>query len=85
MPPNLPELAKRLNKRGTEDAVTIEARLKKTLEEVPLISRYHYLVINDFVPGAVEKINAIVEAERMKPFRCTAEINAFKNSQENLI
>ena len=81
MPPTLPELANRLRTRGTEDAVTIDARLKKTLEEIPLINRYNYLVINDLVPSAVEKINAIVEAERMRPFRCMAEIEAFTESK----
>jgi guanylate kinase len=82
MPPDLPELAARLTKRGTEDAVTIEARLKKALEEVPLINRYNYLVINDDIPEAVKKIDAIVMAERMKPKRCAVEINNFINSKE---
>jgi len=84
MPPNVPELANRLRNRGTEDDVTIEARLKKTLEEVPLIDRYNYLVINDHIPDAVAKIDAIVTAERMRPARCAVEIGIFKQSQENI-
>jgi guanylate kinase len=83
MPPDLPELSSRLIKRGTEDAVTIDARLKKALEEVPLINRYNYLVINDDVPAAVAKIDAIVMAERLKPKRCAVEINNFISSKEN--
>lgn len=81
MPPDLPELERRLINRGTEDAVTIEARLKKALEEVPLIGRYNYLVINDVVPDAVAKIDAIVAAERMRPDRCVEEIEGFINSK----
>jgi len=84
MPPDLPELAKRLTKRGTEDAVTIEARLKKTLEEVPLIGRYNYLVINDVIPDAVEKINKIVAAERMRPIRSAKVIKKFTDSQADI-
>ncbi|MDR0272988.1 MAG: guanylate kinase, partial [Clostridiales bacterium] len=83
MPPNLPELANRLRRRGTEDDVTIDARLKKALEEVPLINRYNYLVINDIVPKAVEKINSIVLAERMRPQRSSKVIKKFTESWEN--
>jgi guanylate kinase len=77
MPPTVQELERRLVERGTEDAVTVEARLKKALEEVPLIEDYGYLVINDTVESAVEKIDAIVMAERLRPKRCQAEINQF--------
>jgi len=80
MPPSLPELARRLKNRGTEDAVTIEARLKKALEEIPLVDRYNYLVINDIIPDAVAKIDAIVAAERMRPVRSAAAIECFIGS-----
>lgn len=84
MPPDFPELAARLKNRGTEDDVKIEARLKKALEEVPLIYRYNYLVINDVVPDAVARIDAIVTAERMRPDRCATEIGIFTQSQEKI-
>ena len=77
MPPTLSELQRRLITRATEDAVTIDARLKRALEEVPLISEYDYLVINDVVAHAVEKIDAIVTAERLRPHRCKQEITQF--------
>jgi len=77
MPPTINELSNRLKGRNTEDDVTIEARLKKSMEEIPFVDKYNYLVINDEVPLAVEKINAIVTAERLKPKRCKVEINAF--------
>lgn len=69
MPPSVTELASRLKGRNTEDDVTIEARLKKAVEEVPFIDKYNYLVINDKVEYAVDKINAIVQAERLRPKR----------------
>jgi len=77
MPPTFEELANRLKLRGTEDDVTIEARLKKAKEEIPLIERYHYLVINDEVEKAITKIDAIVTAERMRPARSADAIRAF--------
>jgi len=81
LPPTYSELERRLTNRGTEDAVTIEARLKKALEEVPFIDRYNYLVINDDVAAAVDKIDSIVMAERLRPKRCSAEIYEFSNSK----
>ena len=84
MPPTVTELSNRLKGRNTEDDVTIEARLKKSLEEVPLIAEYNYLVINDEIPIAVEKINTIVAAERLKPRRCKDAIEIFVASQNGL-
>jgi len=77
MPPTLGELSHRLRNRATEDAVTIDARLKRALEEIPLIDEYDYLVINDVVESAVQKIDAIVAAERLRPRRCQAELIHF--------
>jgi len=81
MPPTFTELERRLTNRGTEDAVTIEDRLRKSLEEVPLINQYDYLVINDIVPEAVAKVDAIANAERLRPKRNMQTINDFASSQ----
>ena len=81
MPPTLTELQRRLVNRATEDAVTIEARLKKALVEIPLINQYDYLVINDEIDATVAKVDAIVMAERLKPKRNQPIIRDFSNSQ----
>jgi len=81
MPPTLTELQRRLVSRATEDAVTIEARLKRALEEIPLIDRYDYLVINDEIGEAVANVNAIVAAERLRPFRNQRSVKDFAGSQ----
>ena len=77
MPPSMDELAARLRARGSEDDVTIEARLKKAYEELPLIGKYDYLVVNDDVLQAISEINAIVTAERLKPARSISLIQSF--------
>jgi guanylate kinase len=77
LPPTLTELSRRLTERATEDAVTIDARLNRALEEVPLIHEYDYLIINDIVDTAVSKIDAIVAAERLRPSRSREEIISF--------
>ncbi len=66
VPPNLEELGNRLTKRGTEDKETINRRLRRALEEMELVERYDYLVINDTVAQAAGDIFTIVAAEKMK-------------------
>jgi len=81
MPPTLLELQTRLVNRATEDAVTIEARLKRALEEIPLIGQYDYLVINDNISEAVDNVNSIVAAERLRPHRNKKVVDDFAGSQ----
>ncbi|MCL2361143.1 MAG: guanylate kinase [Defluviitaleaceae bacterium] len=81
MPPTFTELERRLVNRGTENAVTIEDRLKQSMEEVPLIHQYDYLVINDKVHSAVAKVDAIANAERLRPKRNKQTIKDFASSQ----
>jgi len=82
MPPTLDELKSRLIGRGTEDSETIERRYKKAYDEIGLIDQYDYLVINDEVPNAVDRINLIVAAEQLKPKRCQGAVNTFKGVVE---
>ena len=78
MPPTFDELKRRLIGRGTEDMETIERRFKRAQDEISLIDQYDYLVINDEVQNAVDRIGLIVTAERMKPIRSQGVINTFK-------
>jgi len=82
MPPTFQELKDRLIGRGTEDLDTIERRFKRAYDEIQLIDHYDYLVINDEVQNAVERINLIVAAERLKPKRSQDVINTFKGVVE---
>jgi len=79
IPPSLGELENRLVGRNTDDATVIKRRLKRALEEVELVENYDYLVVNDSVPLAVERINTIVAAELLKPQRCDRLIKNFAN------
>ena len=78
MPPNLEELKNRLTNRNTETEIAIESRLKRAKEEIELIGKYDYLVINDEVDEAIQKIISIVNAERLKPLRRQNTISKFK-------
>ena len=69
MPPTMEELKNRLLHRNTEDLETIEDRLRRAQEEITLIDKYDYLVINEQVDAAVADIRLIVQAEKLKPSR----------------
>lgn len=78
IPPDKEELRKRLVGRGTEDAETIEKRLKRASEEIELLPEYDYVVINDEVENAVKRINGIVGACKMLSARYIDKIKDFK-------
>ncbi len=65
IPPTLDELRKRLTNRGTETYEVIEKRIARAGEEIELIDRYDYVVINENVEEAKEDILKIVCAEKM--------------------
>lgn len=69
MPPSLDELKKRITARGTESVELIRNRLEAAKKEIELTSMYDYIVENDDVERAVEKINAIVQAEHCRSER----------------
>lgn len=66
VPPSLEELQKRIHNRGTETKEVIMRRMNCALEEMALIKHYHYVVVNDIVEEAVDKILAIIKAEKCK-------------------
>lgn len=78
MPPTIEELRRRLENRGTEDKETIDKRIKRAEEELEYLPEYDYLVINDTVEQAVEDVDCIVKAERMKCSRNPELKNKFK-------
>ena len=66
MPPSMKELKKRLEGRGTETKEKVLERFTKAYQEVNEVTKYNYVVINDEVLSAVNKIKAILEAEKCR-------------------
>lgn len=66
VPPSQEELARRITCRGTEDAAEIEKRLNKAAEEMAHVQEYDFVVVNDSVDLATEKVRAILLAERCR-------------------
>lgn len=69
VPPGRQALYDRLLKRGTEAKEIIEARVKKADNEFLLAHKYDYIVVNDDVNNAADRIMAIIRAEHAKTER----------------
>ncbi|KRM88252.1 guanylate kinase [Lacticaseibacillus thailandensis DSM 22698 = JCM 13996] len=65
-PPDLNELRHRLVGRGTDDAVTIQKRVNKAVDELKMMQNYDYAVVNDEVPLAVDRIEHIIQSEHLR-------------------
>ncbi|MGI6412179.1 MAG: guanylate kinase [Syntrophomonadaceae bacterium] len=65
-PPNLEELAERLCSRGKDSMSSINMRLAACEKEMKYIEYYDYVVVNDEIHLAVDKIKSIITAERCK-------------------
>ncbi|MCM3610780.1 MULTISPECIES: guanylate kinase [Planomicrobium] len=65
-PPSLSELEERLVGRGTESDEVIASRLGAARQELEMMNLYDYVVENDEVENACDRINAIIIAEHCK-------------------
>ena len=68
-PPSLEYLYSRLHTRGTENEEIIKQRIEKAKKEIDLAYKYDYIVINDTVDNAADRIMAIIRAEHAKTER----------------
>jgi guanylate kinase len=72
-PPSLEELKNRIVNRGTETEELVRNRLLAAKEEIDMMDAYDYVVVNDEVDHAVEKILSIVQSEHCKRERVANE------------
>ena len=59
-------MKERLIGRGTETDEKIQSRVNEARKEVEMMNLYDYVVVNDEVHLAKERIQSIVEAEHLK-------------------
>ena len=65
-PPSISALEDRLVGRGTEPTDVIASRIGKAREELEMMNLYDYVVENDEVKNACDKINSIVISEHCR-------------------
>ena len=66
LPPSEKELLTRLTKRKTEDKDKIIERFNIAYKEINEVTKYNYVVVNDNIDTAVEKVQAIIKAEKCR-------------------
>ena len=82
MAPSMEEVKKRIKERGKESPKQIIERFKSAYREINEIPQYNYVVINDKVINAVDKIEAIIKASKCQVDRIE-EINV--ESEEEIL
>ncbi len=80
-PPSMEVLEKRLRNRGTETDEVIKNRLNTALVEIPHAKDYDYIVVNDELEKAVDELESIIKAEKLKYVR-NKDLNIFKDIKE---
>ncbi len=69
LPPDMVELRKRLESRNTDDEKIIARRMNNAAGEIAEATRFDYLVVNDVLDQAVEKVRSIMIAETSRTER----------------
>ena len=82
MPPSMEELKKRLENRKTESQEKILARFKTAYQEINEVTKYNYVVVNDDLENAVNKVESILISEKCRVDRI--EEVSLNNSEELL-
>lgn len=75
LPPSFAELTARIVGRGTETQEAIQKRLQAAYQELQSLDLYDYLVVNDDVEQATEKLIAILTAENCRTKRRLEDLN----------
>ncbi|WP_174613211.1 guanylate kinase [Virgibacillus ihumii] len=65
-PPSLEELKNRIVNRGTETHEKVLGRLKEARNEIEMMDAYDYVVVNDHVENAVDKVKSIIQSEHCR-------------------
>lgn len=79
LPPSFEELEERLRGRATEEESKIQHRLRTARDEARAYPEYDYLIINDEISKSVERLETIVNAERLKVGRLRGEFAPWKS------
>src|SRR6516162_1200022 len=67
LPPSFAVLEQRLRGRSKDPEAAIRRRLATAREEIGAVGEYDYVVVNDALEACVDRLKAIVLAERARP------------------
>lgn len=82
MPPSMEVLKDRLIKRNTETKDKILERFKTAYKEINEYKKYNYVVVNDNLDIAIDKVESIIKAEKCRVDRIE---DIYLNTKEEFI
>ena len=77
VPPSIEVLEQRLRGRGSETEETIRRRFDNALAEIREIVWYDYVIVNDQLEAAIDRLRAIYVAETCRRERMMGKIKSF--------
>lgn len=66
MPPSLKVMVQRLKNRGTDSKEKILERFHTAYKEINEVTKYNYVVVNDVLEDAIDKVEAIIKSEKCR-------------------
>ena len=81
-PPSMAELKTRLIGRGTEKPEEVEKRFATAFRELEAAEHYDYIVVNDVLEVAVNRVESIIEAEQCRCSRNLAMLQKLQGGKE---
>ena len=78
MPPSSAVLEQRLRGRSKDSEADIQRRLQVARQEVASFSEYDFIVVNDHIEAAVERLQTVVLAERSR-------LNRMRGAAESIV
>lgn len=81
LPPSIEELKNRIVSRGTDSEEVINKRMNCTKDELSFATEYDYVVVNDDLEKATEKVRKIIDVEKSKANRNIELIEQIKEEK----
>ena len=66
LPPSSAALKKRLQNRGQDEETIIQRRMQEAVNEMSHYAEFDYLVVNDDFDQALQELNCIIKANRLR-------------------
>ncbi len=66
VPPSIEECEKRLMERGKDSQEEIKKRVQVSINEIKRAENYDYIIINDELEGAFERLKSVITAEKTR-------------------
>lgn len=82
LPPSIEVCRERLKRRGDISPEELERRVAVAIEEIKKIDNYDYVIINDDMEDAFERLKSVIIAERIKKDVLVEEVKKIFNLQE---